>query len=234
MLAPSTRRAFLVYGSGTAVAALGTGGVGKALREGRNVEAQRAAVATRGLDLPESVADRAVTALDRLDTVPGISSYMTPTRGFYRIDTALTVPQVNPEQWRLKVGGLVEAPYELTYDEILALPQEEHAITLSCVSNEIGGELVGNAVWTGVPLRVLLRARTREGGGPSDRGPLSRRLYRRIPDRGGTGWPQCVARGSHERRATANPPRVPGASGHPRSVRLRLRSQMACRDPSRN
>ncbi|MCY4664785.1 MAG: molybdopterin-dependent oxidoreductase, partial [Acidimicrobiaceae bacterium] len=102
-----------------------------------------------------------VAHLDTLDDeVPGISPYVTPIspkNEFYRIDTALTVPQVDPDQWRLRITGLVDNPYELTYQDIRAMRLADYVITLSCVSNQVGGRLVGNAVWTGVPLNVLLQ-----------------------------------------------------------------------------
>ena len=77
-------------------------------------------------------------------------------KDFYRIDTALVVPNVSPDSWSLKVSGMVDRPFEISFDELLALPQVEEAVTLSCVSNEVGGNLVGNALWQGVPLRALL------------------------------------------------------------------------------
>jgi len=102
-----------------------------------------------------------VANLDTLDDeVPGIAPYVTPIspkNEFYRIDTALTVPQVDPDQWRLRITGLVDNPYELTYQEIRAMSLSDHVITLSCVSNQVGGDLVGNAIWTGIPLNVLLQ-----------------------------------------------------------------------------
>ena len=99
-----------------------------------------------------------LAALDTLDDeVAGISSYVTPNDSFYRIDTAFgRVPQVDPGDWRLRFTGMVDNPYEITFDEIQAMDLSDYVITLSCVSNEVGGNLVGNAVWTGVPLSVLL------------------------------------------------------------------------------
>ena len=88
--------------------------------------------------------------------VAGISSIVTPNDAFYRIDTALLLPRVDPASWRLRVSGMVDRPYELTYDELLALPLTEQYVTIACVSNEVGGDLVGNARWGGVPLRTLL------------------------------------------------------------------------------
>ncbi|WP_419841977.1 molybdopterin-dependent oxidoreductase [Candidatus Poriferisodalis sp.] len=130
---------------------------------------------TSAAGTPSSTAPTATTAaqrrlaaelasLETLDEVEGISTYLTSNRDFYRIDTALTVPQVDPATWRLRFTGMVDRPYELTFDEILAMDLQERVITLSCVSNPVGGSLVGNAVWTGVPLADLLdRAGIRQG-----------------------------------------------------------------------
>ena len=81
---------------------------------------------------------------------------MTPVKDFYRIDTALLVPQVDADSWDLSVGGLVARPFSIGYDELLSLPSIEQVVTLQCVSNEVGDELVGTAVWQGVALATLL------------------------------------------------------------------------------
>ncbi|HEX8508694.1 MAG TPA: molybdopterin-dependent oxidoreductase [Propionibacteriaceae bacterium] len=88
--------------------------------------------------------------------VPGVSPYVTPNADFYRIDTALQVPVIAPEEWSLRVFGMVEQEVQLTYAQLTALPLEEHLTTLTCVSNEVGGDLIGNALWLGYPLRLLL------------------------------------------------------------------------------
>ncbi len=88
--------------------------------------------------------------------VPGISPIITPNEDFYLIDTALTPPQVNLEEWTLRITGLVENPYEITFDELLTRPLVERYVTLSCVSNSVGGSLVGHAKWLGVPLSLIL------------------------------------------------------------------------------
>ncbi len=88
--------------------------------------------------------------------VAGISPIITPNEDFYLIDTALTPPQVNLEEWSLQVTGLVENPYEITFDELLTRPLVERYVTLSCVSNQVGGTLVGHAKWLGVPLSLIL------------------------------------------------------------------------------
>jgi DMSO/TMAO reductase YedYZ molybdopterin-dependent catalytic subunit len=79
-----------------------------------------------------------------------------PNEDFYRIDTALLVPRPDPATWTMKVEGMVERPLEFSLDDLLAMPLREEYVTISCVSNEVGGDLVGNALWTGVPLREVL------------------------------------------------------------------------------
>ncbi len=88
--------------------------------------------------------------------VDGISPIITPNEHFYLIDIALSPPQVNLEEWTLKVTGLVENPYEISFDELLTRPLVERYVTLSCVSNPVGGSLVGHAKWLGVPLSLIL------------------------------------------------------------------------------
>ena len=70
---------------------------------------------------------------------------VTPNGDFYRIDTALTVPQIDPDRWQLRIHGMVDTPITLTYADLLARPLIERWITLACVSNEVGGDLIGNA-----------------------------------------------------------------------------------------
>ena len=88
--------------------------------------------------------------------VSGISPVVTPNDSFYKIDTALSVPRIDLETWSMKVTGSVDRPYELSYDDLLDLPLVERYVTLSCVSNRVGGGLVGNAKWLGVPLAEIL------------------------------------------------------------------------------
>jgi DMSO/TMAO reductase YedYZ molybdopterin-dependent catalytic subunit len=96
--------------------------------------------------------------------VPGISPYIVPASQFYRIDTALQVPSIDPDTWKLNIGGMVEKKISITFAELLKLPLEEHIITLTCVSQEVGGNLIGNATWLGYPIRNLLaRARPTAG-----------------------------------------------------------------------
>ena len=89
--------------------------------------------------------------------IPGLSKLFTPNKDFYRVDTALTVPSIDPDTWRLVIDGMVDQRVEMSFQDILDMGLDEYAITLTCVSNEVGGELVGNAKWLGVPLRDVLK-----------------------------------------------------------------------------
>ncbi|MEU9372776.1 molybdopterin-dependent oxidoreductase [Streptomyces sp. NPDC048255] len=104
--------------------------------------------------------------------VPGVAPFLTPNRDFYRVDTALVVPRVDADTWRLRIHGEgVARPLTLDLRELLARPVVEHDITLTCVSNEVGGPYAGNARWLGVRLADLLReagVRPPSQGGPAD------------------------------------------------------------------
>ncbi len=157
------RRAFLGLTGAAAVAAVGVSTLGRSLRNDRSVEAVRQQVSlppAGGATASGAIATTGVVAkatpAAALDAVPSISSYITPSKTFYRIDNALVVPQVDPKKWKLAIGGLVDRPLELTYDDILAMDLVEKTVTLSCVSNPVGDKYVGNAVWRGVPLTTLL------------------------------------------------------------------------------
>lgn len=96
--------------------------------------------------------------------LPRLSPYLTANDDFYRIDTALQVPVVDPATWSLRITGMVEQEVEISFAELVGLPLVEHVATLTCVSNDVGGGLVGNATWLGYPIRDLLaRARPRQG-----------------------------------------------------------------------
>ncbi|PKI92771.1 oxidoreductase [Actinomycetales bacterium SN12] len=124
----------------------------------RVVSATASSVAAirKGLRLP--AAQTSVTIPDGAELdIPGISPLFTPNADFYRVDTALTVPTVDPASWRLVIDGMVDQRIELTFDELVEMGLDEYAITLTCVSNVVGGDLVGNAMWLGVPIRDVLR-----------------------------------------------------------------------------
>ncbi len=154
--ADPSRRGFLLAAS--LAAALGVVGlaVGRvAGAAGRGVQAVR-----EGLRLPRPVRPAPAPPPDVQVAVAGVEPWVTPPATFYRIDTALVVPQVDPGTWRLRVHGLVEREVELTWDELLASDLVEAWVTLACVSNPVGGDLVGNQRWLGLPVReVLARAR---------------------------------------------------------------------------
>ncbi|WP_156761267.1 molybdopterin-dependent oxidoreductase [Microbacterium karelineae] len=88
--------------------------------------------------------------------VDGLTPLITPNADFYRVDTALVIPTIDPASWRLVIDGMVDRPLEFSLDDLLARGVDEYAITLTCVSNDVGGDLVGNAIWTGIPVRDLL------------------------------------------------------------------------------
>jgi DMSO/TMAO reductase YedYZ molybdopterin-dependent catalytic subunit len=83
--------------------------------------------------------------------------WRTPNGDFYRIDTALTIPQIAPDSWQLKVHGMVDKPISISYKDLLARPQVQEWITLNCVSNEVGGNLISNSLFEGALLADLLR-----------------------------------------------------------------------------
>lgn len=145
----ASRRGFLVVSYGVAAGAV-LGVLGAPVLRGSVRRQQRADVV-----LPAPV-ERAGPAVADLKT-PGITSIVTPNRTFYRIDEALIVPTVDLTEWRLRVTGMVDRPFELDFQQLLAEPLIERWITLACVSNEVGGELVGNARWLGVRLSSLLK-----------------------------------------------------------------------------
>lgn len=156
--APPSRRTFLVWTGAAAAAGVLAALAASAMRAGSN-----ALDAIRSVVLPSpAVAAPPVPAGAELG-LPGLARVVTPNERFYRIDTALIVPAIDPADWSLRIHGMVEREATLTWDEVLALPLEESYTTLACVSNEVGGSLIGNALWLGYPVRELL-ARARPAG----------------------------------------------------------------------
>ena len=154
--APRATRRELLVRSGGVLAALafvgaGAGAIGRTIRSRFSATESRMNVA-----LP--------AATNTLDPIPsgvsvgvdGVAPFVTPNADFYRIDTALTVPQVPTEGYELRVTGMVDRELSLSFDDLLRRQVVEHDSTLTCVSNTIGGELIGNARWTGVRLDELL------------------------------------------------------------------------------
>lgn len=147
-----SRRAFLVGAGAVVGLAAVSAGLGRMLLEkSKIVLAGRTEVV-----LP--------TPVQAVAPVPGAAEFgiadlvpvVVPNEDFYRIDTAFSIPRINLPEWRLKVSGRVNQPYEIGYDDLLEMDMVERYITLSCVSNRVGGDLVGNAKWLGVPLVDIL------------------------------------------------------------------------------
>ncbi|CAL9278622.1 MULTISPECIES: molybdopterin-dependent oxidoreductase [Streptomyces] len=171
------RRGFLTAAGVTAVAATSAGALGRffTARQGQGAVASRDALI---LPKPASPAP-AIPAGVQLK-VPGIPSFTTPNRAFYRVDTALSVPKVDAGTWRLRIHGKgVTRPHTYTLDQLLARPLIERDITMTCVSNEVGGPYIGNARWLGVPLADVLEE---AGVVPPSRGGKADQLVARSVD----------------------------------------------------
>jgi len=137
-------------GGATILAATAAAG-GRALRARFSAASSRQAVV-----LPKPATSIAPAPATVSPDVAGISSFYTANADFYRIDTAAEVPQVRAEDWELRIHGMVDREITLTFDDILRRRLVEHDITLTCVSNTVGGPLLGTARWLGVPLQELL------------------------------------------------------------------------------
>jgi DMSO/TMAO reductase YedYZ molybdopterin-dependent catalytic subunit len=145
------RRRFLTVSAATLATATVIGGTGRFLGTRSNVGAQR-----KSLVLPSAGRPLASVPADVHPAVGGLSPFFTPNSDFYRIDTALTVPRVSVDSWGLSVMGMVDRPLVVSYAELLDREIVEEDITLTCVSNEVGGSLLGTARWLGVRLDDLL------------------------------------------------------------------------------
>jgi DMSO/TMAO reductase YedYZ molybdopterin-dependent catalytic subunit len=89
--------------------------------------------------------------------IPGLSSFITPNSSFYRVDTAIVLPEIAPTTWQLRIHGMVAREITLTFDDLIRRPLTAEYITLTCVSNPVAGPYVGNALWLGASLASLLR-----------------------------------------------------------------------------
>lgn len=150
-----TRRDLLVRSGATivvlALVGAAAGGVGRRLRSRFSAAESRASLRLPAADEVLPLAPDAVSV-----DVDGVSDFFTPNDVFYRIDTVLAVPQLRSEDYELSVTGMVDNPMRLSFDDLISRNVVEHDITLTCVSNPIGGGLVGNARWLGVRLDELL------------------------------------------------------------------------------
>jgi len=166
------RRGFLALSGGTIAAGLGAVGVGRLLSGGSAGAGSGGTASLSGASGGSTASGAA--PVDRLPPppesasieVPGMPKLITPADDFYLIDTAVSSPRIDRDRWTLNVSGdAVSNPIELSYDELLSFQQLEADITMSCVSNEVGGGLVSHGRWTGVRLSdVLEEAGVRPGG----------------------------------------------------------------------
>ncbi|MCA1783588.1 MAG: molybdopterin-dependent oxidoreductase [Intrasporangiaceae bacterium] len=157
--AMATRRRFLTWTAATA----GVAGIllttGRFLQDRATTSVARVATAlpSPGSALPPPPAGATLE-------VEGITPLLTPNDDFYRIDTAFTIPRIEADTHRIRITGMVDQPFEISFGELLDLADTEVDVTLSCVSNQVGGDLVGTARWLGVPLAdVLDRAGVQAG-----------------------------------------------------------------------
>jgi DMSO/TMAO reductase YedYZ molybdopterin-dependent catalytic subunit len=146
------RRRFLITGAGAAALAAIAGGAGDKLLGRFSIASSRAQVR-----LPAPAVRAATVPAGTELRIPGLTPFFTSNASFYRVDTDLVLPQVSPDNWTLKIDGMVDRELEFSFDELLKMPLTEADITLVCVSNQVGGTYTGNARWLGVPLAGLLR-----------------------------------------------------------------------------
>ena len=148
---PGRRRSLLTLGFVGAGALSGV--VGTVLtRQRRSVAADRDSFA-----LPKPASTAPAITPDVQPDATGLPRFITPNNQFYRIDTALNVPQVSREDWKLRVHGMVDREVTYSYADLEQFEAVQAAVTLTCVSNPVGGNLISNAMWTGYRVRDLLR-----------------------------------------------------------------------------
>ncbi len=143
----ASRRQFMARAAGVGTVAVVGGVFGRRL-----ISVTR----TPDVVLPPAAETLAAPVAINSFAVQGLAPIITPNDNFYRIDTATIIPRINETRWSMTIEGLVDNPLEFTFDQLLAMDLVEDFVTISCVSNEVGGGLVGNAKWTGVPLATLL------------------------------------------------------------------------------
>ena len=148
-----SRRSFLLR-TGT----IGVGAVIAGIGGRRLLDSQRVAPETAAATIPPAseTVPSLTSAMDLSAAIPELTPIVMPNDRFYRIDTALLTPRVDTAGWTLRIHGLVDRETTLSWAELVALPMFEQYVTISCVSNEVGGKLVGNAKWTGIRLRDVL------------------------------------------------------------------------------
>jgi DMSO/TMAO reductase YedYZ molybdopterin-dependent catalytic subunit len=152
------RRKFLAATGVTGVTAAAAGVSGELLVS-RRLRARPAAAAPAPTVKPPELKIAPMTALPADETlnIAGLSPFYTPDSSFYRVDTAFVVPQVAASTWQLRIHGMVDKPMVLTFDDLIRRPMVEHDVTLTCVSEAVGGGYIGNARWQGILLADVLR-----------------------------------------------------------------------------
>jgi DMSO/TMAO reductase YedYZ molybdopterin-dependent catalytic subunit len=156
------RRKFVAAAAGTALTAAAAGVGGELLIRKRfplkpTVASPSVASPPPVKLKPLQIAPLTPLPADETLTIPGLSPFYTPDAQFYRVDTALTIPQVSAATWQLRIHGMVDHPMTITFDQLSQMPMTEHDVTLTCVSEAVGGGYIGNARWQGTLLAPLLR-----------------------------------------------------------------------------
>lgn len=150
------RRNFLLGAAGVTVGAAALGALGQKLAAPATLPSSVA------LPTPQNTLQPLPTGLE--GKVKGISRFRTPANDFYRVDTALVIPRIDVDNWKLEIVGKVDNKLTITFDELLKMPMIEKDITLNCVSNEVGGPYISSTRWLGVRVRDLLeRAGIQDG-----------------------------------------------------------------------
>lgn len=164
------RRGFVLAATAAVAASAGAGLLGSRLTAS---QLAGASASRRGITLPAPVSPAPPVPQGADLGIRGVGSFVTPAKDFYRVDTALVVPRVDADRWRLRIHGAgVTRPVTLGFRDLLRRELVERDITLTCVSNEVGGPYAGNARWIGVRLADLLREAGVEpppGAGPPTR-----------------------------------------------------------------
>ena len=145
------RRSFLKASAATVGIAAGAELAGRLLAERSSVT-----TAQRSLRIPRPSVTESLPPGENLN-VPGISPFVTSNASFYRVDTAIVLPQVDPSTWQLRIHGMVNRELTLSFDDLLKRPLIEDYVTLCCVSDPVGGPYIGNALWLGASLAGVLR-----------------------------------------------------------------------------
>ena len=153
------RRRFLV------VSGVAAGGAALAALAGRELNARQSVTQARAairLPAPSQPAPPLPAGTDL--NIPGLSSFVTPSSTFYRVDTAIVLPEVDPAHWQLRIHGMVEREVTISFAELLRRPLIEHYVTLCCVSNPVAGPYIGNAKWLGASLASIIRSARPKAG----------------------------------------------------------------------